>query len=216
MRWTGSSKRDGSVPPINAFCDDNWRVRAHDGDTLGALDLPEEPHVMSYDNDLQALYIGHLTVVANSQVQGGGVSSLDLCNPQDESSQVHFAGLAPPTFLPNTLSPAVAALSPGGPSNPGARIYATARYSTAISGLGLRPQSDATCANPLRDLTLVPAERFYASAFLPNGADVGGILFPKAHTGAFFLHRTDAHTAANPAATEVIAPPPPAAGTPAN
>lgn len=216
MRCTGSSKQDGSVPPINAFCDDNWRVRRHDGDTLGALDLPEEPHVLSYDNDLQALYIGHLTVVANSQVQGGGVSSLDLCNPQDESSQVHFAGLAQQTFLPNTLSQAVAALSPGDPSNPGTRIYATARYSTAISGLGLRPQSDATCANPLRDLTLVPAESFYASAFLPNGADIRGILFSEDHTEAFVLHRNDADTAANPAAIEVIDRRPLADGTPAN
>jgi YVTN family beta-propeller protein len=220
MRCTGRSKQDGSVPPINAFCDDNWRVRRHDGDTPGALDLPEEPHVLSYDKDLQALYVGHLTVVANSQVQGGGVSSLDLCNPQDESSQVRFAGLAQQTFLPNTLSQAVAALSPGDPSNPDTHIYATARYSTAISGLVLRPQPDATCANPLRDLTLVPAESFYASAFLPHGADVRGILFSEDPTGAFteafVLHRNDADSAANPAAIEVLYRRPISDGAPTN
>jgi hypothetical protein len=37
--------------------------------------LPEEPHVLALDDALGALYIGHLTVTANSQIQGGGVST---------------------------------------------------------------------------------------------------------------------------------------------
>jgi YVTN family beta-propeller protein len=214
MRCTGQ-KQSELAPPINAFCDDTWKVRRRGGDTPGSLDLPEEPHLLAYDDDLKALYVGHLTVVANSAVQGGGVSTLDLCKPEN-GSQVRFAGLAQNTFLPNTLSQAVAALSPRDPASPGTRIYATARYSTAISGMVLRPQLDATCGNPLRDLTLVPAESFYSSAFLPHGADIRGILFSEDHTEAFVLHRNDADTSANPAAIAVIDRRPLADGLPAN
>jgi YVTN family beta-propeller protein len=215
MRCTGLSKQDGSVQPIHPFCDDNWKVRRRSGDTPGSLDVPEEPHLLAYDDDLKALYVGHLTVVANSQVQGGGVSTIDVCNPQSESS-VRFAGLARTTFLPESLTQAVAALSPGDPGAPGTRVYATARYSTAISGLVLRPQLDATCGNPLRDLTLVPAESFFSSAFSPRGADIRGILFSADRTEAFVLHRNDADTPTNPAAITVIDRRPLADGTPAN
>jgi hypothetical protein len=135
----------GPDVPEQGFCDDNWRVRRPGGVTTGALVLPEEPHVLDLDNDLNILYVGHLTVAANGEVQGGGVSSLDICDPQSPFS-VRFAGLARNTFLPSTtLSQAVAVLSPGAPSNPTTRLFATARYSTAISGLVLRSPSEASC-----------------------------------------------------------------------
>ncbi len=217
MRCKGP-RVNGPVQPEQGFCDDNWKVRRSAGDTPGALDLPEEPHVMAMDNALGALYVGHLTVAANAVIQGGGVSTLDICNPQSESS-VRFAGLASTTFIPSTLSQAVAALSPGDPAYPTTRLYATARYSTAISGMVLRTPTDATCDESLpapieRDLTLVAGESFYSSAFYPRGADIRGILFSADDTQAYVLHRNDANTSANPAALVVIDRLP--LGTPAN
>ncbi len=219
MRCKGP-RVNGPVQPERGFCDDNWRVRRSGGDTPGALDLPEEPHALALDSALGALYIGHLTVAANAAIQGGGVSTLDICNPQSASS-VRFAGLASTTFVPSTLSQAVAALSPGDPAYPATRLYATARYSTAISGMVLRAPADATCDESLpapidRDLTLVAAESFYSSAFYPRGADVRGILFSADHTQAYVLHRNDADSSANPAALVVLDRHPLADGTPAN
>jgi YVTN family beta-propeller protein len=239
MRCTGP-KQNGPDQPINPFCDDTWKVRRHGGDTPGSFDLPEEPHVLAYDDGLKTLYVGHLTVVANSQIQGGGVSTLDVRDPQSETP-VRFAGLTLNTFLPATLSQAVAALSlapaalPVAPASspaqvecanpenpnpaPGIRVYATARYSTAISGMVLRTPS-AICDDPLPEpdsLTLVPSESFYSSAFLPpRGADVRGILFSDDGTRAFVLHRNDADTSANPAALVVLDRRPLADGSPAN
>ena len=145
MRCTGRLKHDGSVQPINPFCDDNWKVRRPGGVTPGSLVLPEEPHALAYDEGLKALYVGHLTVAANSEIQGGGVSTLDVRDPESESL-VRFAGLARTVFIPAGLSQAVATLSlspaalsssPVDCSNPGTRVYATARNSTAIGGVGL-------------------------------------------------------------------------------
>ncbi len=62
----------------------------------------------------------------------------------------------------------------------------------------------------------MPAEHFFASGFLPNGADIRGILFSADDTEAFVLHRNDATSAANPAAIEVIDRRHLADGTPAN
>jgi YVTN family beta-propeller protein len=242
MRCTGRLKQDGSVQPINPFCDDNWKIRRRGGDTLGSFDLPEEPHVLALDSALGTLYIGHLTVVANSQVQGGGVSTLDIRNPQSESS-VRFAGLTPQTFLPATYSQAVAALSlapaaltddPAAslaqickdPKNPvsGTRVYATARYSTAISGMVLRTPL-AACDDSLPEpdfLSLLPAESFYSSVFSPHGADIRGILFspdpsdPSKQPLAYVLHRNDSDQSANPAALVVLDRQIQSDGTPAN
>jgi YVTN family beta-propeller protein len=237
MRCTGP-KQNGPAQPINPFCDDTWKVRRHGGDTPGSFDLPEEPHVLAYDDGLKTLYVGHLTVVANSQIQGGGVSTLDVRDQRSETP-VRFAGLTLNTFLPATLPQAVAALSmapaalpvapasspaqvdcadPANPNPaPGIRVYATARYSTAISGMVLRTPS-AICDDPLQEpdaLTLVPSESFYSSAFLPpRGADIRGILFDG--TRAFVLHRNDADTSANPAALVVLDRHPLADGSPAN
>jgi YVTN family beta-propeller protein len=183
--------------------------------------LPEEPHVLDLDNDLNILYVGHLTVAANGEVQGGGVSSLDICDPQSPFS-VRFAGLARNTFLPSTtLSQAVAVLSPGAPSNPTTRLFATARYSTAISGLVLRSPSEAHCDTSMdaagtRDLTMVPSEHFFSSAFLPNGADIRGILFSDDDKRAFVLHRNDSTSTYNPAAIAVLDRRLLSDGTPAN
>jgi hypothetical protein len=222
MRCTGA-KQTGSAQPINPFCDDGWKVRRHGGDTPGAFDLPEEPHVMVLDRDdkLGALYIGHLTVIANSAIQGGGVSTLDISNPQEESS-VRFAGLVRTSFLLAPQSQAVAALSlapaplpaasatstdpcadPSDP-HPGIRVYATARDSTAIAGMVLLTPSAACSTSPDRDLSLVPSESFLASAFLPRGADIRGILFSSDQKQAFVLHRNDANLAANPAALVLL------------
>jgi hypothetical protein len=243
MRCKGP-RQNGPAQPEQGFCDDNWRIRRPGGVTPGALVLPEEPHVLALDDALGALYIGHLTVTANSQIQGGGVSTLDIRNPQSESS-VAFAGLAAlDTFIPAGLNQAVAALSlspaalpsstsTGGllpptidcanPATPGNRVYASARYSTAISGMALRNPTDA--CKPLteaRDLTLLPAESFYSSAFFPHGSDIRGILFSSTQPGkpdpqqAFVLHRNDADVPANPAALVVLDRSPGTAGTPLN
>ena len=215
IRCTGP-RGGGSAQPAESYCDDNWRLRRPAGVTPGALVLPEEPHLLTLDDDLGILYVGHLTVSANAQIQGGGVSTVDVCSPQSDSS-VRFAGLARTTFLPATLSQAVAALSPANPAQHATRIYATARYSTAISGMVLRDPTQVACgAAPDRDLTLVPADSFFASAFLPRGADIRGILFSEDGGKAFVLHRNDAATAANPAAIAVLDRAPLADGTPAN
>jgi hypothetical protein len=220
MRCKGP-RTGGPAVPEQGFCDDNWRVRRPSGASTGALVLPEEPHVLDLDNDLGILYVGHLTVSANGEVQGGGVSSLDICDPQSPFS-VRFAGLARNTFLPSTtLSQSVAALSPGYPSNPTTRLFATARYSTAISGLVLRSSSEASCDTSMdaagqRDLTMIPSEHFFSSAFLPNGADIRGILFSDDDKRAFVLHRNDSTSTSNPAAIVVLDRQPLADGTPAN
>ena len=214
MRCTGKHGAPAETLPKNAFCDENWRIRRPGGATPGALALPEEPHVLALDNQRQALFVGHLTVTDNSQVQGGGISAFDVCNPeQDYSSPVRFAGLAHNTFVPSTLSQAVAMLSMGSDPYPlpsPTVVYATSRYSTAVSGMVFlrEPASDnADCnADAPRDLTLVPGDHFFSSAFLPNGNDVRGILFYQAKLPdgtklprAFVLHRNDADTVANPA-----------------
>ena len=215
-RCTGP-KQNGPTQPTNVFCDDSWKVRRRGGDAPGALDLPEEPHVLAYDNALQALYVGHLTVVANGAVQGGGVSTIDVCNPQDALSEVRFAGLTRNTFIPYGLSQAVASLSESDPAHPDTRIYATSRYTTAISGMVLHPSdTDTTCSNPTRDLTLVPAESFNSSAFLPHGADIRGILFSADRPEAYVLHRNDSDNLTSPAAIVVLDRHPLADGTPAN
>jgi YVTN family beta-propeller protein len=224
MRCTGPHGPDAPGQAANAFCDDNWRVRRPGGTTLGDV-LPEEPYALSLDPTSQSLFVGHLTVSANNQVLGGGVSSLDICDPQIEPwrqspdstldpngyEPVHFAGLAHHAFLPTSLSQAVAGLSPG---NGTAKVYATARYSTAVSGMVFQFPVPATCdpASP-RDLTLVPGEHFLAPAFAPNGGvDVRGIVFEG--NRAFVLHRND--TMANAAAIEVLDRTPLPDGTPSN
>jgi DNA-binding beta-propeller fold protein YncE len=234
IRCTGRLKQDGSIQPSNAFCDDNWKVRRPGGVTPGAIVLPEEPHVLALDDALGALYIGHLTVTANSQIQGGGVSTLDVSNPQSESSVV-FAGLASlDTFIPVGLNQAVAALSlsPAAPPlskidcanpDPGIRIYALARYSAAISGMVLRKPGEV-CNPPTetRDLTLVPKDSFASSAFSPHGADIRGILFSpikpdqQDQPRAYVLYRNDSDVSANPAALVVLDRHIKNDGTPAN
>jgi YVTN family beta-propeller protein len=228
MRCTGPHGANAPAQPNNAFCDDHWRVRRPGGVTAGALVLPEEPHVVAVDRSNQALFIGHLTVSANGQVQGGGVSALDLCNPEGDSADhdpVRFAGLSRKTFLPENLSQAVATLSPrtlaaATPQDPSATdtlLYATARYSTAISQMVFRATGSNACdASEARDLSLVPAEHFFSPAFLPNGADVRGILFSADGKRAYVLHRNDFDTLANPAGLAVLDRSPLADGTPSN
>jgi DNA-binding beta-propeller fold protein YncE len=206
IRCTGP-RQGGSPQPPGAYCDDNWRIRRPAGVTAGALVLPEEPHALHLDDSFKILYAGHLTVIANGQVQGGGVSTVDVCDPQSESS-VRFAGLARTTFLPASLSQAVAALSQSAPADPATpaspTVYATARYSAAISGMVLRDPSQAGCTGRERDLTMVTAEAFYSPAFLPRGADIRGILFSADGSRAYVLHRNDADSAANPPAIAVL------------
>jgi YVTN family beta-propeller protein len=218
IRCTGP-RQGGPAPSPESYCDDNWRLRRPAGVTPGALVLPEEPHVLGLDDALGILYVGHLTVTANAEVQGGGVSTVDVCNPQSDNS-VRFAGLARTAFLPATLSQSVAELSPSDPAQPATRIYATARYSAAISGMVLRDPSQAACdpspSAPGRDLTLVPADSFFSSAFLPHGADIRGILFSTDGGKAYVLHRNDPETASNPAAIAVLDRSPLADGTPGN
>lgn len=206
MRCTGDPAAT-TPPPPNAFCADNWRVRRPDGATPGQLVLPEEPHTLWLDPTRRALFVGHLTVTANTQVQGGGVSSLDICNIEN-GNPVAFAGLAHTPFLPATLAQAVAGLSGPDPQLPSSLVYATAFYSSAVGGMVLGDPTAATCdqdsATP-RDLTLVPSDSFYAPAFLPNGVEVRAILFSATPSPrAFVLNSNDSNTAANPAAISVL------------
>ena len=215
IRCTGP--RLGTEPQApGAYCDDNWRLRRPSGSKAGALVLPEEPHVLALDGTYGALYVGHLTVSANNQVQGGGVSAIDICHPETETS-VRFAGLARTTFLPATLSQAVAGLSPVDHVDSSVRLYATARYSAAISGLALRDPTQPACACPPdepdcqkavpgqeRDLTMVPAEAFLAPTFLPRGSEVRGIVLSTDGRTAFVLHSDDPAIPSNPAALAVL------------
>jgi hypothetical protein len=233
MRCTGPHDDGSSVQPKNAFCEDNWRVRRPGGAWPGELVLPEEPHSLWLDEASQTLVVGHLTVSANSQILGGGLSTLDVCHPEletDDAYRVRFAGLSRKTFLPETLSQSVAGLSsPFVTSSPAAdalapRVFATARYSAAISGMVFRTVPDNP-ANPgandcdpttARDLTLVPGEHFFSPAFLPNGSDVRSIVFSSDGKRAFVLHRNDTDTMSNPAAIAVLDRRPLSDGTPAN
>jgi hypothetical protein len=213
LRCTGPHSRSAPAPARNPFCDESWRVRRPGGSSPGSLALPEEPHVIALDEIHKALFVGHLTVSANSQLQGGGISALDICDPEDAEGEhpapVRFAGLARTAFLPTTISQAVAMLSIGDDEHPlpsPNAVFATARSSTAISGMVLRATPDpgfADCSvDAARDLTLIPGEHFFSSAFLPNGTDVRGIWF--SGNRAFVLHRNDSDTLANPAAVVVL------------
>jgi YVTN family beta-propeller protein len=214
LRCTGPHQPDAPAQSPGAFCDDNWKLRRPAGATPGESVLAEEPHALLLDEALGILYVGHLTVAANNQVQGGGVSSVDVCAPEDDSP-VRFAGLARTTFLPAMLSQAVAELSPGDPANPRTRLYATARNSAAISGLVLKAADPAqkdgvptqlACTRPAqeRDLTLVPSDAFYSPAFLPHGTDIRGVLFSADGSKAYVLHRNNTDSASNPAALVVL------------
>jgi hypothetical protein len=203
MRCQGPQSESWTQPPL-AFCDDNWKVRRPGGATPGALVLPQEPHSLLLDGKLGALFVGHLTVAANNQIQGGGVSSIDICDPQN----VHFAGHADAAFIPRSVSQSVASLSPGDPTNESRVVYAGARFSAAVSGLVLRSEqkdcADVPSGSPDRDLTLVAADTFYSSAFLPHGADIRGILFSKDGSRAWILHKNDADISTSPAALVAI------------
>ena len=216
IRCTGP-RLGGTEPQApGAYCDDNWRLRRPSGSDAGALVLPEEPHLLALDATYGALFVGHLTVSANNQVQGGGVSAIDICHPETETS-VRFAGLARTTFLPATLSQAVAGLSPVDHVDSSVRLYATARYSAAISGLALRDPMQPACTCPPdapdcqeavpgqeRDLTMVPAETFLAPTFLPHGSEVRGIVLSTDGRTAFVLHSDDPAIPSNPAALAVL------------
>ena len=219
IRCTGLPT-DTSAQPVNAYCDDNWRIRRPAGATPGAQALPEEPHVLWLDPDRGILFAGHLTVAANATIQGGGVSSLDICDPTSPNL-VRFAGLAQTVFLPRTASQAVGALSqpsPGDAVGSDTLVYATARNSAQITGMVLRSGAQLTCPrsadDPQPDLTLVAGENFLSPAFLPNGSDVRGIIF--SGDQAYVLHRNDADTLANPPAIVVLDRRLLADGTPAN
>ena len=168
--------------------------------------------MLKYDESNHALYIAHLTVTANGQLLGGGVSVLDVCQPSSQPGEldepiVQFAGLSRKTFLPETLSQAVAQLSPGtsSPTAGAPVIWATARYSAAISAMTFRNLPLAACdATRARDLTLIAGEHFLSPAFLPNGSDVRGILFSSDGKRAYVLHRNDSDATANPAALAVL------------
>jgi hypothetical protein len=228
MRCTGPHDDGSSVQANNAFCDDNWRVRRPGGATPGELVLPEEPHSLWLDESTQTLVVGHLTVSANAQVLGGGLSTLDVCNPEletDDAYRVRFAGLSRKTFLPETLSQSVAGLSTPwkdptrAASVPAAAVvFASARYTSAISGMVFRNPIGVNDCNPstARDLTLVPGEHFFSPAFLPNGSDVRSIVFSSDGKRAFVLHRNDSDTTANPAAIAVLDRRPLPDGTPSN
>ena len=201
MRCQRPQSETWTQPPL-ASCDDNWKVRRPGGATPGALVLPEEPHSLSLDPKLGALFVGHLTVAANNQIQGGGVSSIDICDPQN----VHFAGHTDAAFIPTSLSQSVASLSPGDPANTSTVVYAGARLSAAVSGLVLQSAQEdcAPGSPPDRDLTLVAADTFYSSAFLPHGADIRGILFSEDGSKAWVLHKNDADISTSPAALVAI------------
>lgn len=228
MRCTGPHDGGSSAQPKNAFCDDNWRVRRPGGATPGELVLPEEPHSLWFDEASQTLVVGHLTVSANAQVLGGGVSTLDVCHPEletDDSYRVRFAGLSRKTFLPESLSQAVAGLSApwedtGAATNNQVRsvVFATSRYSAAISGMVFRTAPTEGDCDPstARDLTLVPGENFFSPAFLPNGSDVRSIVFSSDGERAFVLHRNSSDSVSNPAAIAVLDRRPLPDGTPAN
>jgi hypothetical protein len=203
MRCQGPRSENRTQQPLG-YCDDNWKVRRPGGATPGARVLPEEPHSMWLDPTLGALFVGHLTVVANNLVQGGGVSSIDICDPQN----VRFAGHTDATFLPQSLSQSVASLSSGDPANVSRVVYAGAQSSAAISGLALQSPridcADVAAGDPDRDLTLVAADSFYSSAFLPHGADIRGILFSDDGSEAWILHKNDASISTSPAALVAI------------
>jgi DNA-binding beta-propeller fold protein YncE len=203
MRCQRPQSESWTQPPL-ASCDDNWKVRRPGGATAGALVLSEEPHFLRLDPKLGALFVGHLTVAANNQIQGGGVSSIDICDPQN----VHFAGHTDEAFIPTSLSQSVASLSPGDPANTSTVVYAGARLSAAVSGLVLQSArkdcAEVDAGSPDRDLTLVAADTFYSSAFLPHGADIRGIIFSEDGSKAWILHKNDSDISTSPAALVAI------------
>jgi hypothetical protein len=203
IRCQGPQGESWTQPPL-AFCDDNWKVRRPGGASLGALVLSEEPHSLLLDEKLGALFVGHLTVAANNQIQGGGVSSIDICDPRN----VHFAGHTNATFLPASLTQSVASLSRRDPANVDSVLYAGAQSSAAISGLVLQSHQEdcpkAEPGSPDRDLTLVASDTFYSSAFFPHGADIRGILFSDDGNKAWILQKNDATISTSPAALVAI------------
>lgn len=203
IRCTGS-RTDETVQPAHAFCDDNWRIRRPAGATVGSFVLSEEPHRLLLDSSQSALYIGHLTVTANNMLEGGGISTIDVCHPELPTSP-RFAGQARIVFPDkNSQSVGALSLSPEGPIN----VFATARYSPEISGLVFRSGQSACPADASevvpRELSLVPSEYFLSAAFLPAGTDVRGILFSDDNLTAYILHRDAPDLISNPSALVAI------------
>jgi DNA-binding beta-propeller fold protein YncE len=155
------------------------------------------------DREMGALYIGHLTVSVNSKVEGGGVSTIDICHPEQGVSP-RFAGQSKVVF-PDQISQAVIGLSEILPLKSDLRVFATARYSSEISGMVFRFPPDACkreegAPAKFRDLSLIPSDSFLSSAFLPYGKDIRGVLFSTDENTAYVLHRNASENTSNPSA----------------
>jgi hypothetical protein len=89
-----------------------------------------------------------------------------------------------------------------------------------VRALLLADPGATTCpADPTvnRDLTLVPGEGFYSSAFFPGGKDIRGMVPPRTATACTCSHRNDRRNfGRDPASVVAVDRTPDASGSPAN
>jgi DNA-binding beta-propeller fold protein YncE len=208
MRCNGP--RQAEDPQLrNPFCDDNWRVRRPGGAATTDNVLPEEPHSLALDQELGILYVSHLTIAANRQIVGGGISTTDISSLVDPQAPNTINSIARVVFPTSTVQ-GVTALALDDPGNPSGVIYAVARASPDITGMVLQCQAPGQHCDPIaataRDLSLVPGEQIKSSAFLPSGTDVRGFLVSPDGNQAYVLYRNspDISTSTDPAALVVL------------
>jgi DNA-binding beta-propeller fold protein YncE len=193
----------------NHLCEDGWKVRLG-GPADGTGRLPEEPYALVIDDKLKALYVGHLFE---------GVSSIDLCGPKPR-----LAGIAQRVFAHPAQGVTTMTLSD--PDVAGSSLLATGAVGVVgtaaaeVRTLFLGDASATTCpADPTshRDLTLVPGEGFYSSAFFPGGKDIRGVIPSPDGRRLYLLHRNDRRNfGRDPASVVAVDRTPDAAGNPAN
>ncbi len=236
IRCTGERGSDTGTAPMNASCDDNWRIRRPSNSEVYANVLPEEPHTLALNEELGILFVGHLAQAVNGQIVGGGVSSIDVCGGPDVASSPRFRNVSR-TVFPGAASQSVTDLSLNG-TGPNAPLFAIERSGSEIEELVLRDASQGTCdlAAPRTnlpdvDLSVVPGQRILSSAFQPAGTSLRGlVLSPGAVaamqgttcTGsatscrqeAYVLHRNEGTS--DPAALVVLDRRPDETGQPAN
>jgi len=145
--------------------------------------LPDEPYAMAVDDDSGLMYVGHLTGNA-ALPYTGGFSLFDVSPLGDAFPWPRFVNPFPSPFAPNSNgSVGITSLMWRKESG---TVYATSRYTTAVTGLGTLLAATVCGEGGVRDLPAYPNGQFYDT--MVAGAETRGIQF--VGDRAFVLQRT--------------------------
>jgi len=139
--------------------------------------LPQEPFSLGLDLARSLMYVGHTS---------GGVSLLDVCNPESRRPQL----LSTNDFVfadGGRLGVNGIALSDS--ADPNAPVYSISSRNTVIGENFLSQPVASGCAGS-PNLQLVATRGFQVSSFLPRNSDLRGLIMQEKKSRAFLLHRT--------------------------